>query len=157
MAFTVQLEGLEGQHIEVRPASLFAGPRLLINGSQAPRGSKRGEMVLRRNDGSEVIARWKPQLLGLDTPKLLVNGKTIPVVEPLKTPQIVWGGLPVLLFFVGGALGAAAGIGAFSINARIFRSDLNAAAKYLVTALVSVGAVFVYALTAAALITMASR
>jgi len=140
MAFTIQLEGFEGQRIEVRPPSFFSGPKLLVNGMPPQRGKKRGEMVLSRSDGLEVIARWKPQLLGLDTPKLLVNDKTISVVEPLKPPEIIWGGLPVLLFFVGGALGALAGIAAFSINAKIFRSSLHGAAKYAVTAIVSIGA-----------------
>ena len=66
------------------------------------------------------------------------------LVEPLKWYQIVWSGLPILLLFIGGAIGALAGLLGFSASARVFRSNLNGVVKYLVSAGVSLLAVVAY-------------
>jgi hypothetical protein len=143
MGYTANIEGFEGQKIEVN-IGFWSGPKLLVNGEPAPKGNKRGEMVLQRNDGKRVTATWKPQVLGLDVPQLLVDGKTVNLVEPLKWYQWIWGGWPVVLLFVGGALGAIAGLVGFSINAKIFRTEMSEVMKYVVTGAVSVLAVFAY-------------
>jgi len=96
------LDGFEGQSIVVRPAGLLSGPRLLVNGQAAPKGRRRGEALLRRNDGREAVARWKSQFMGLDLPQLVVDGETVPVAQPLKWYQWAWSALPVLLV-LGGA------------------------------------------------------
>ena len=147
MSYPAAIEGFEGQKIEVN-VSFWTGPKLLVNGAPAPKGSKRGEMLLQRNDGRQVVAGWKPQVLGFDIPQLVVDGNVVELVKPLQWYQWVWGGLPLLLVFTGGALGAAAGIVAFSINARLFRANLNELLKYLATGAVSVAAVIVYFIAA---------
>lgn len=151
MNYPIQLEGFEGQTLEVKAAGLWAGPQLLVNGQPAAKGPKRGQMLLRRNDGSESIATWKQMFLGLDVPGLIVDGKQISVVEPLKWYVWVWSGLPVLLVFIGGALGAVAGIVAFTINTQIFRSARSTAVKFGLTAVVSVLAGVVYVVLASVL------
>lgn len=143
MGYTPNIEGFEGQKIEVN-VGFWSGPKLLVNGEPAPKGNKRGEMVLQRNDGKQVSATWKPQVLGLDVPQLLVDGKPVNLVEPLKWYQWIWGGWPVILLFVGGALGAIAGLVGFSINAKVFRTEMSEALKYVVTGAVSVMAVVAY-------------
>ena len=148
MNYPIKLEGFEGQTIEVQPAGTFSGYKLLINGQPAPQGPKRGQMLLRRDDGTQAIAAWKAQLLGFDVPQLVVDGKPINLVEPLKWYEWVWSGWPVLLLFVGGALGAVAGFIAFSVNAKIFRSSLGGVEKYLLTAAISAVAVMAYLIVA---------
>ena len=143
MSYKANIEGFEGQNIEVT-VSFWSGPKLLINGNPAPKGSKRGEMMLQRNDGKQVIASWKPQVLGLDVPQLIVDGKVTNLVEPLKWYQWVWGGWPVLLVFMGGVLGAVAGMIGFIINAKIFRTKMNDVLKYVISGVVSVLAVIAY-------------
>lgn len=143
MSYTVNIEGFEGQQIEVN-VGFWSGPKLLVNGGPAPKGNKRGEMVLQRNDGRQVVATWKPQILGFDVPQLLVDGKAVNLIEPLKWYQWIWGGWPVVLLFVGGALGAIAGLVGFSINAKIFRTEMSEVLKYVVTGAVSVLAVLAY-------------
>ena len=105
-------------------------------------------MVLQRNDGKQVVAIWKPQFLGLDVPQLIVDGKKVSLVEPLKWYQWLWGGLPVILIFIGGMLGAFSGIIGFIINAKIFRSAMSDILKYVVSGVVSVLAVVTYFIAA---------
>ena len=150
MSYAANIEGFEDQKIVV-DVSFWSGPKLLINGQPAPKGSKRGEMLLQRNDGTQAIASWRQQFLGLDVPQLVVDGKVVKLVDPLRWYQYVWGGLPILLIFGGGALGAIAGlIGAiagligFSVNIRVFRTGPNSAMRYVVSGAVSALAVAVY-------------
>ena len=150
MNYKVSLEGFEGQDIEVR-TSFWSGPKLFVNGEIAPKGDKRGEMLLRRNDGREVIVKWKPQILGLDVPQLIIENREINFVEPLKWYQWLWSGLPIALVFIGGILGAIAGIAGFSINANIFRAEMNSVLKYIVSGAVSILAVVAYFIAVALL------
>ncbi|MEM2568206.1 MAG: hypothetical protein QXH20_07045 [Candidatus Bathyarchaeia archaeon] len=147
MGYKVNIPGFEGQDIEVK-TSFWSGPKLLVNGQPAPKGSKRGEMLLQSNDGTQVIAKWKPRFMGLDVPQLIVDDKVINLVEPLKWYQWIWSGLPIVLVFVGGALGAIAGIIGFTINAKVFRTEMNGILKYVVSGAVSILAVVVYFIAA---------
>ena len=88
MIYKVNMEGFEGQDIEVK-TSFWSGPKLLINGQLAPKGNKRGEMLLQSNDGKQVVARWKRQFMGLDVPQLVVDEKVINLAEPLRWYQWV--------------------------------------------------------------------
>lgn len=146
MNYTVNVQGFEGQKLEVQSPSFFAGYRLLVNGEPAPKGPKRNQMFLRRNDGKEVLATWKPQVLGFDVPQLVVDGTSISLVPPLKWYEWVWAGLPILLVFAGGALGAVIGFIAFSVNCKIFRAPLGLILKFLFSGAISIVAVVVYAL-----------
>jgi hypothetical protein len=137
MGYTVNIEGFEGQNIEVN-IGFWGEPELLVDGVAAQKGSKRGEMILQRNDGRQVIATWKSRFLGLDVPRLNVDGKTIGFVEPLKWYQWVWGGWPLILIFIGGALGGFIGAVGCLINVRIFRTGMGNVLKYIVTGVVSV-------------------
>ncbi len=143
MSYIANLEGFEGQKIEVK-VSFWTGPKLYINGVLAPKGLRRGEMVLQRNDGRPVYAAWRPQFLGLDVPQLVVDGKVISLAPPLKWYQWVWSALPVLLVFWGGLMGGIFGIIAFSINTSIFRSTRSDAYKYILAGVVSILATLIY-------------
>ena len=128
------LEGFEGQNIEVVPAGFITPAKLLVDGLPAPKGKNPGENRLTRNDGREVVARWKPQLL--DMPKLVVDGKTIDIVKPLHWYEFAWCALPIILILTSRAFAGILGIIAYIINAKIFRSDLSAWSKYGLTLLV---------------------
>lgn len=141
--------------IEVK-TSFWSGPKLVVNGVPAPEGNKRGEMLLQRNDGRQIIARWKPQFIGLDVPQLIVDEKVINLAEPLKWYQWIWGGLPIALVFIGGALGAITGIIGFTINTKVFRIEMNSVLKYVITGVVSALTVVAYFI-AAMLFTMLIR
>jgi hypothetical protein len=144
MKFKVDVEGFEGQDLEV-DYSFWTGTKLFVNGQQAPKGEKRGEFTLSKNDGSMVVGKWKAVFLfGFDVPQLVVGDRVIDVVEPLKWYQWLWSGWMVIFIFIGGALGAVSAVLAFGVNTRIFRSTMNEALKYVLTAGVSLFAVGFY-------------
>jgi hypothetical protein len=143
MRYPVQLEDFQGQNIEVE-VSFWSGSKLLVNGEPALKGEKRGEFILQRNDGKQAVATWKPQALGFDVPQLVIDGEPVSLVESLKWYQWVWGGAPLLLIFVGGFVGAIFGILAFMLNSKVFRADVSAIMKYVITAVISFVAVFAY-------------
>lgn len=151
MRYPVRLDGFEGQTIEVESGGLFSGPKILVNRQPAPRGTSRQEVVLRRNDGTNVVATLKPSLFGLDVPQLVVAGRTISVVEPLKWYEWAWSALPILLVFVGGLLGGVLGFFGLIANARIFRSQMTGLAKFGLTAGVSLLVVVAFGIVATAL------
>jgi hypothetical protein len=155
--FPLTLPGFEGQSIVVEAGSAFAGPKLLVNGQPAPKGPKRGSMLLQRNAGQPVVASWKPVVLGLDTPEIVVDGQTIQLQPPLPWYAWVWSALPILLIAIGGAFGALVGVIATNINVKIFRSSSHLAAKFILSALVSGGAIVGYIALAVALSTMLGR
>ncbi len=149
MLYTVALEGFEGRDIAVELAGVFSAPRILVDGEPAPKGQKAGDVVLRRNDGRESVARLRTTNFLDPVPHLIVDDHSYQLVEPLKWYQWIWGGLPIVLLFSGGALGALFGSVGVIINSRLFRSQMNPVLKYLATAGVSLGlgvAVFAIAL-----------
>ncbi len=150
MEYPVHIDGFEGRQLSVTSGGILAGPRLLVDGQPAPKGPKRGQLLLRRNDGTEVVARLRGGFVD-PIPEIIIDGKTVAVAEPLHWYQWGWAGLPLVLLILGGALGGALGaIGAF-INGRIFRSALPGIAKYVVTALVFAGSVILFLLLASIL------
>lgn len=63
-------------------------------------------------------------------PTLVIDGRKHLVAKKLEWYQFVLGALPVLLVFVGGAVGGALGIAATIFNFQAFRSDNNMSTKY---------------------------
>ena len=136
MQYPVHLPGFEGRTIFVEPNGLFSGPKLFIDGQQAPKGAERGQYLLRRSgDGREVTVSFKP-VPPDPVPLLLVDGQTVRLAEPLAWYQWLVAGFPLLLLFMGGALGGFLGAAAMMVNANLMRSSLPTAARYGLSALV---------------------
>ena len=131
MNYKVDITGFEGRVFEVQGPGLLSGAKLLIDGQPAPKGKKMGQMLLTRADGTEVVAKWKPKLLGLDVPDLLVGDQTIQVTEPLPWHQWGFSALPMVLVFIGGALGGLFGAVAAVGSIKVFRSSLTDPLKYV--------------------------
>src|SRR5262245_29958906 len=149
MQYHVPAEGFEGRQLIVESAGWFAGPRLRLDGLPAPKGPKRGQFLLRRNDGSSVTAQIRGVLID-PVPQVVIDGKTIKLAEPLPWYVWVWSGLPLVLLFLGGALGGGLGALAMTINGRIFRSDMNSALKFIITAVLSMMTVIIFFMFAVA-------
>jgi len=75
---------------------------------------------------------------------VIFGNETIVLARPLTWYEYIWIGLPILLVFAGGGIGALVGVMVTYTSARIFRSDRGALAKYGITALISVVAVVAF-------------
>jgi len=145
MEYPVNIQGFEGHQLAVTSVEMLTNPEFLIDGQPAPKGQNRGQFILRKNNGSKVIAQINSAFLGFDpVPHLSIDGKIIQIMEPLERLQWVWSGIPLFLYFIGGVLGTLCGILAFAINVRIFRSQRSGFAKYLITTMVSLASMGIY-------------
>ncbi len=155
MQHYVHAEGFEGRQLVVESAGFFAGPRLMLDGQPASKGPKRGQLLLRRNDGVAVIAQLRGVFVD-PIPQATVDGKKIKIAEPLPWYVWIWSGLPLVLLFMGGALGGGLGAVAMTINGRIFRADMHGALKFAITGAISLVATLVF-FTLAILLNQAFR
>ncbi len=145
MRIPLQLEGFGKQKVEYEAPGLITGGHLLINGKAAPQGEKPGTLTLKRPDGKTIQAMFKPRLLGLDLPDLVVDGKTLTLTEPMSVISAVWSAAPLVLIVIGGLLGGLVGAVAVWINLYVFRTRMNKVLKYAATAGICIGAALLYA------------
>jgi hypothetical protein len=155
MQHYIHVEGFEGRQLIVESAGFLSGPRLLLDGQPASKGPKRGQLLLRRNDGSDVIAQLRGVFVD-PIPQVTIDGKTIKIAEPLPWYVWLWSGLPILLLFIGGALGGGLGAAAMMINGRIFRTDMHSALKFAITGAISLVTTLIF-FTLAILLNQALR
>ena len=145
MRYKLELEGFEGQDLEVVPPGFFSSAKLLVNGELAPRHGLTGTMVLIRNDTTAVEAKWMPAALGLDTPLLSVDGHIIAFAEPLKWYSWAWAcWVLAVLTIVGNVLGMLVGLIAVLFNVQILHSSLPLWARYLVVGAIAIIALLIY-------------
>jgi hypothetical protein len=142
MRYTVNLAGLADRKVEVE-SSVFRAPRVLVDGQPAPKGPKRAQFLVRGTDGRDSVLELKTKVPD-PVPQVLWAGQTIKLEESLKWYQWVWSGVPLLLLFLGGAIGGVVGGVAVTLNVRILRSRMSGTGRYAVTALVSVAAFGIY-------------
>ena len=144
MKYPIDFTGFKEQELILTSSGFFSGPKLLVDGQPAPIGIKRGEFVLTRDDGIEVVAKLKITNFLDPVPQLIINEKLVKVVEPLTWYQLIWSGLPLLLVFIGGLSGGLAGGAAVAINGRIFRTQINEVLKYVIIGMISITSLFAY-------------
>lgn len=148
MQITVNAHGFENREPILEISGLWSSPKLIQDGVPAPKGPKRGQYVLRRNDGVEVVARFINANFLDPIPNVVIDERPYVVAEPMKWYQWLWVGLPVMLVFAGGALGGLIGGAATGINGRVFRSTQHNLTKYLATGLISLIAVVAFLVSA---------
>ncbi len=94
--YPLALEGFENQTVEVQDEIIFGSRKLLVNGEPAPKGTEKGDMVLTRDDGQQVTARW--QKSGLRRHTLEVDGKTIEVKRSALWWELLLIAIPIGLW-----------------------------------------------------------
>ena len=156
MGYKVNPDGFDGQDLEV-VISFWAGPKLLVNGEKAEKGPKRGQMILKHNDGKEVVAIFKQKMLGSDVPILEVDGKSIELAKPLTWQQWIFVGSPAVILFLGGALGAVMAMVGLYLNLKLFRSEINHILKYFLCIVVTVSFIIGYLLLSAIILLLFSN
>lgn len=143
MRYQVNLGGLAGRKVEVETRAVFGGARVLVDGQPAPKGPRRAQFLVRGTDGRDSVLELKTSVLD-PVPQVLWAGQTIKLEEALKWYQWLWSGVPLLLVFLGGAIGGLVGAVAVTLNVRILRSDMSGILRYTATAFVSVAAYGMY-------------
>jgi hypothetical protein len=101
------------------------------------------------DSGSEVLVKIKYNLVD-PIPNLSIDDQPVKLAEPLRWYEYGWSGLPILLMFVGGALGGLVGGYATVLNGRIFRSDRSLPAKYGLAGAITVSGALIFFVLAVA-------
>ena len=144
MDIPVRLAELEGQKLALH-GTAFSGPKLMLNGR--PVVGKKGVFNLRSNAGTTVTIKFKPRFLD-PVPDLVVSGRTVTLIPPLQWYQYAMIAIPMILVFIGGAIGGFfGGLGAY-MSSRVFRSDLSDGTKYGVSGAVALAAFASYFIVA---------
>jgi len=141
-------DDFKGRGLAVSASGIFKSAYLL-DGEKKIKG-KRGKFSINDNQGSPREIKLKINIFD-PVPKIDIEGRIIQLARSLTWYEYLWMGLPIMLIFVGGALGAIFGIGATYSSSRIFRSDKKIGVKYLLSGVVTAGAVTAYLLGAGTL------
>jgi len=147
MDIPLEVKGFEGRGLKLE-AKKFGGERLSIDGN--PLKPVKGKIVVKNNQGQDIEIKLKKNPVLFEVEQIEINGQLIRVKAPLTWYQYAWGGFPILLVAIGGAVGGGLGGGASYINLHILRSKMNGFLKYLVTALISLAAILLWLVIAAA-------
>jgi hypothetical protein len=126
-----------------------------MDGQPAPKGPKRNQYLITRDDGNKQLVKLKQVLID-PVPQVILDGEVIELVEPLSVLQWIWSAIPILLVFFGGAIGGGIGGATFWINTRIFRSEMSSVEQYILVGLASAIAVFVYLILSTVLLRLVS-
>ncbi len=129
MDYPFTLPGHPELNLALRTAGFFAGPKIIKDGVALVR--KKGIYSLPLADGSTLTLRVK---VGFDlcTPKIVYAGQEIEVMPALPVFWVVWGYLPLLLLFLGGAFGGLCGGFAAVTTLNVLRSNMPPFARYAI-------------------------
>jgi hypothetical protein len=148
MELNVPHPAFQKQRLAVRTAGFLRGPGVLLNGVPVKRA--RGKYAVKDDGGRDVVVALKAKLAD-PVPDVKINDQKIELARPLAWYEYLWIGLPVLLFFAGGLIGGSIGGFATYSSSRILRTNRSTASKYVLTGLMSVGALIAYLIAATAL------
>ena len=141
MEYRVSHPFFKRQKLTVRTAGLFKGAVLLLDGQ--PMKAKRGKYVIKNDAGDDTSVRIDAVFID-PIPVVKIEAEVVHLAPAFSWYEYVWIGIPVLLVFVGGALGGGLGVAAGYSNTRIFRSDLGTGIKYLLTGLTTAAALVAF-------------
>jgi hypothetical protein len=133
------------QRLAVETAGWFTGPELLVNGSVAEK--RKGRYTVASDSGTETAVELKYNFFD-PVPKAKIGGESIELAPPLKWYEYAWIGIPVLLIFMGGAIGGFVGALGAVASGRVFRGSYSTAAKYGLSALIALGALVAFVVLA---------
>ena len=148
MRIEIDHPAFKRQLLAVETASVFSGPKLLMNGVVIKK--EKGSYPVVSDVGDNKLIQIRYNLVD-PVPRIKVDGQTFNLREPLQWYEYAWSGLPILLVFSGGALGGLVGGVATMANGRLFRSERGALAKYGLAGVITVSAVAVFFVLAIAL------
>jgi hypothetical protein len=111
--------------------------RLWHQGREIPRSKEQGKPFLIPNAATGKPVRIQVKGGGLDVPSIDVDGVQVLLGRPLSTIEYVIGGIPLVLVFLGGAIGGASGAVGTMLNYRVLREATSTSSKVIGVAVVS--------------------
>jgi hypothetical protein len=137
----IEIPGFEGRNLKVVDNGISKPIQIFIDGKKV--GRKGFKFLVTDNEGKEAEIKFMMNFL-FDMGKVSIRNQEFVIKSPLRWYQYLWADCPLLMIFVGGAIGGALGGGAAAANTQIFRSKMNSFLKYLTTAVISVSAVTIW-------------
>lgn len=151
MQLEIQHPAFRTQRLAVETAGWFSGPKLLLNGSAVKK--QKGRFPVASDSGEETPVQLKYNFLD-PIPKVAIAGETLQVAPSFRWYEYAWIGIPMLLLFIGGAIGGGVGAMGAIANGHVFRSGYSTPARYGLSAFVTVAAFIVYGVLATAFQTL---
>ena len=132
--YSLPLPGFEDKEVTIR-LSYWVGPKLLINNKKIKPIkkniiTKNREFVLTSDFGKTVYIKFKHRLLDI-VPKVYIDGTEFKIARQLNVWEYIWICLPLILIFIGGALGSFIGTIALYSNSILIRKPKRVFLKYL--------------------------
>ena len=131
MRHKFQLTDFPDSNFEIETSIWTGKSKLLKDDVHVEQSKEKGKPFLIPKGNGELIKAFAKSSFPDFVPTLEINGIKNQVVEKLKWFQYVLGGLPILLVFVGGAIGGVIGAVGAITNFNIFRQEGSEASKYL--------------------------
>ena len=122
--------------------------KLFMDGTEINQSKEKGKPFLIPTTTNEFLKAFPKQSFPDYVPTLEINGVKNQVAEKLKWFEYLIGGLPILLLFLGGAIGGAIGVAGAIINFNIFRQEGTSTSKYLKVIGIVIGCFILYLLIA---------
>jgi hypothetical protein len=112
--------------------SLWLGQlRLWYQGREIPRSKEKGKPFLIPGAANGEHVRVHVKGGAFDLPGIQVDGVKVVLGRPLSTLEYIVGGIPLVLVFMGGAIGGATGAVGAMCNYRVLRSTTPTPKKVL--------------------------
>ncbi len=130
MKHNFNLSDFPNSNFEIKTSIWTGKSKLFMNNAEIKKSTEKGKpFQIPRADGSIALAFAKQTYPDL-VPTLEIDGKINHIVEKLKWYEYLIGGLPIILIFLGGAIGGLIGVVASLTNFNIFRQEGNPMLKY---------------------------
>ena len=142
----ITVPGFEGRNFKAIDRGIFKPLEIHLDGKKIDR--KNFKYIVTDNQGTDVEIKFNHGFLVDMGSALTIKDKTIHLREPLKWYEYLFAGWPILMMFIGGAIGGGLGAAAASINIKIFRSRINIFLKYLLTFSISIIAFIIWTILA---------
>ncbi len=154
MEISVAHPAFQKQQLVIQTAGFFSGPRVLLNG--VPVKHVKGKYNVSNDDGVEFTVQLNSNFVD-PIPALIIGKEKFQLARALTWYEYLWIGVPIILIFIGGGLGAGIGVFATYTSSRILRSDRSSRSKYLLTGIVSIGAFIAFFVAVVALEILIAR
>ena len=142
----LNVSGFENRDLKIVDRGVFRAAVLCIDGREVV--PEKGVYILRDNSGRVCEGKFQYGFFLDPYRKMVLNGQRVEIRPPLKWYQYMFAGWPLLMIFIGGAIGGGVGAAAAHCNIRLFRSRMNIFLKYFVTFVISLAAFMVWLLLA---------